>query len=84
MCRMYGSDSEMLLRRGNHKLASFTLVEDCFYALIRIKKRLGRIAICLRRRSPSMPGASIAQRDAGLCTVTHAGDAPASLRTRDE
>lgn len=83
MCRMYGGDSEMLLLRGNHKLASFTLVEDWIYALIRIKQSLGRIAMCLRRRSPSMPGASIAQRDAGLCTVTHAGGAAASLRTRD-
>lgn len=83
MCRMYGSDSEMLLLVGNHKLASFTLVEDCIDVLIRIKQSLGRIASCLRRRSPPMPCTSIAQRDAGLCTVTHAGGAPASLRTRD-
>lgn len=50
MCRMYGSDSEMLLLRGNHKMASFTLVEDCIRALIRIKYPACRIAMQLRQR----------------------------------
>jgi hypothetical protein len=47
---MYGRDSEMLLLRCNHKMASFTLVEGCDYALIRIKPALRRIAVSLRRR----------------------------------
>lgn len=51
MRRMYGSDSEMLLLGGKHKLASFTLVEDCIYALLRIKPGQRPIAICLRRGS---------------------------------
>jgi hypothetical protein len=48
MCRMYGSDSEILLLRGKHKKASFTLVEDCFCALIRIKPAAGQSTISLR------------------------------------
>lgn len=50
MWRMYGSDSEMLLRRGNHKLAGFTLVEDFIYALIRIKPAMRRSPDCLPLR----------------------------------
>lgn len=74
MCRMYGRDSEILLLAGNHKLASFTLVEECIHALIRIKEALRRIAICLRQRA-STAAASIARYGAGLCTLTHAGRA---------
>jgi hypothetical protein len=51
MWRMYGSDSEMLLLRGNHKLASFTLVEDCNHALIRIKPAAPESVDCLRKHS---------------------------------
>ncbi len=75
MCRMYGSDSEMLLRRGNHKLASFTLVEDCNYALIRIKPALWRIVIFFAPARVWINKSSIAQGGAGVCSLTHLGRA---------
>lgn len=75
MCRMYGSDSEMLLRRGNHKLASFTLVEDCNYALIRIKPALRRIVIFFALAHTGTNNPSIAQGGAGVCSFPHLGRA---------
>lgn len=51
MSRIYGGDSEMILLRGKHKFASFTLVEGAVCPLIQIKFAARPIAMRLRQHS---------------------------------